>query len=156
MLRETVKSRTKVEKAEIMATRARKPASTERDMSPAQAALTFAVEASRTAKTWIDLHNQLFGIGGRCGQLFPSQPERIAFSKTPEFKQINELIEELQDRDGTSDQNFAATLASANGNVLVRLPKSIHASLLVEAESEGVSLNQLILAKLATQLRAVA
>jgi predicted HicB family RNase H-like nuclease len=36
----------------------------------------------------------------------------------------------------------------------VRIPKSLHAALLAEAEAEGISLNQLCLTKLAVQLRA--
>ncbi len=43
-----------------------------------------------------------------------------------------------------------------NGKILVCVPKSLHAALSHEAESEGVSLNQLIVAKLSAQLRDVA
>ncbi len=45
--------------------------------------------------------------------------------------------------------------ASANGAISVRLPRSVHAALLAEAREEGVSLNQLCVAKLVAQLRAV-
>ena len=45
--------------------------------------------------------------------------------------------------------------ASANGAISVRLPRSVHAALLAEAQAEGVSLNQLCLSKLVAQLRAV-
>lgn len=40
----------------------------------------------------------------------------------------------------------------ANGNISVRVPKSIHAALLREAAAEGVSLNQLCSAALAVPL----
>jgi predicted HicB family RNase H-like nuclease len=46
-------------------------------------------------------------------------------------------------------------VASANGAISVRLPRTVHAALLAEAKAEGVSLNQLCVAKLVTQLRAV-
>jgi predicted HicB family RNase H-like nuclease len=36
----------------------------------------------------------------------------------------------------------------------VRVPKSLHAALACEADAEGVSLNQLIVAKLALHLQA--
>jgi predicted HicB family RNase H-like nuclease len=39
--------------------------------------------------------------------------------------------------------------------VLVRLPRSVHAAMLAEAKAEDVSLNQLCVAKLVAQLRAV-
>jgi predicted HicB family RNase H-like nuclease len=37
----------------------------------------------------------------------------------------------------------------------IRLPKSLHAALVSEAEAEGVSLNQLVVAKLALRLQGV-
>ena len=43
-----------------------------------------------------------------------------------------------------------------SGKVLVRMPRTLHASLLAESEREGVSLNQLIVAKLAAHLSALA
>jgi predicted HicB family RNase H-like nuclease len=46
-------------------------------------------------------------------------------------------------------------ISSANGAISVRLPRSVHAALLAEAKAEGVSLNQLCVAKLIAQLRAV-
>jgi antitoxin HicB len=41
-----------------------------------------------------------------------------------------------------------------SGKFNVRIPKSLHAALASEADSEGVSLNQLVLAKLAMHLQA--
>ena len=52
-------------------------------------------------------------------------------------------------------KEFGERLASANGAISVRLPRSVHAALLAEAKAEGVSLNQLCLSKLVAQLRAV-
>ncbi len=62
--------------------------------------------------------------------------------------QIGQLLQSLPGRSGTSNEY--------NGRILVRVPKSVHASLAHEAEQEGVSLNQLIVAKLSAQLRDVA
>jgi predicted HicB family RNase H-like nuclease len=39
-----------------------------------------------------------------------------------------------------------------NGSISLRVPKSIHRSLVKEAQTEGVSLNQLILTKIAVTL----
>lgn len=41
------------------------------------------------------------------------------------------------------------------GKILLRLPKSLHASLIDEAVSEGTSMNQLILSKLSVPLRTI-
>ena len=79
----------------------------------------------------------------------------MAFSKTAEWKQFHELWQELQERDKQSNRAFAATTASANGTVILRLPKSVHTALIREAEHEGTSLNQLCVAKLSAQLAEV-
>ena len=55
-----------------------------------------------------------------------------------QYDQIRKLIQSLPGRSGTSNEY--------NGRILVRVPKSVHAALAHEAEQEGVSLNQLIVA----------
>jgi hypothetical protein len=41
----------------------------------------------------------------------------------------------------------------SSGRFVVRIPKSLHAALTLEAKAEGTSLNQLVVAKLAVSLR---
>lgn len=111
--------------------------------------LDFARQQARKTKTWIDLHNAIFGIGGKFSELFPEQSERLACSKTDEFAKVQELIRDAQGNDpskGLPDAPFS-------GKFVLRLPSSMHAALAAEAEAEGVSLNQLCLAKLALQLQ---
>ena len=115
-------------------------------------ALSFAKKRAGSARNWIELHNSLFGIGGKCGELFPTQSDRTRFSGTLEFRKIQVLIES---HPGKARAEPAEALARANGRVLLRLPRAVHAALLSEAEAEGVSLNQLCLSKLCLQLRAV-
>lgn len=43
-------------------------------------------------------------------------------------------------------------MAEKSGRFVVRVPKSLHASLAKEAKAEGVSMNQLVLVKLAVGL----
>jgi predicted HicB family RNase H-like nuclease len=54
-----------------------------------------------------------------------------------------------------ANKETSELVSSANGAISVRLPRSVHDALLAEAKAEGVSLNQLCLSKLVTQLRAV-
>jgi len=119
---------------------------------PAQA-LAFAEELAGRVDNWIDFHNALFGIGGKLGELFPTETDRTQFSKTPEFARIKELLDQV--RGVTGDGELAELLSSASGYLSVRLPRSLHAALLAEAQAEGVSLNQLCVTKLAMQLRAL-
>ena len=120
-----------------------------------QQALEFAQQEARSAKTWVDLHNALFGIGGRCTEMFTTVKERTAFTKSKEHAQIMALMDKCREEKGEPSTKMVDLTENANGTILLRLPKSIHAALIAEAKLEGVSLNKLCLAKLATQLHAV-
>jgi predicted HicB family RNase H-like nuclease len=111
--------------------------------------LAAAKRKAKRAQEWTELHNAVYGIGGKLVELFPTQKERLAFSRTAEARAVNELIDELQSR------TKPKAAARQNGTIIVRLPASIHTALSAEAEAEGTSLNQLCLAKLSVQLRAV-
>lgn len=122
--------------------------------SKAKQALEYARKVAKTSASWIDLHNAMFGIGGKCTELFPDQSARTAFTKTAEYTEITQLVHDLAQQDDRQS-DVADHASRASGKLNIRLPRSIHAALVVEAEAEGVSLNQLIVAKLSVQLRAV-
>ena len=109
--------------------------------NPPKQFLDEALRLHRRKVTSTEFWNALCGIDGQLSQLFPTQTQRVAFSKTAEWKQFHELWQELQERDKQSNRAFAATTASANGTVILRLPKSVHTALIREAEHEGTSLN---------------
>ena len=114
--------------------------------------LQFAEQRAGQAADWVELHNALFGLGGKANELFTTEAERTAFARTDECKRIFALLDDLPQ---PALKEFGELLATANGAISVRLPRSVHAALLAEARAEGVSLNQLCLAKLVAQLRAV-
>jgi hypothetical protein len=114
--------------------------------------LAYAEERAGRAADWVELHNALFGLGGKATELLTTEPERTAFARTAECHRIFALLDRLPP---PAVKDFGELLATANGAISVRLPRSVHAALLAEAKAEGVSLNQLCLAKLVAQLRAV-
>jgi HicB family len=118
----------------------------------ARQVLKFAEQRAKKAADWIELHNALFGIDGEATRLFPTEADRTAFCRTPEYKSLLALMDELP---APRAREFGELLTTANGAISVRLPRTIHAALLAEAKAEGVSLNQLCLSKLVAQLRAV-
>ena len=98
--------------------------------------------------TWVEANNALYGPGGPFTRLFPSARDRAAFARTDESRQIDDLLDSLPEPAvGPQRREFS-------GKFNVRLPKSLHAALVREAEAEAVSLNQLVLAKLALRLQA--
>ena len=114
--------------------------------------LAFAEERAAQAADWVELHNALFGLGGKATALFPTEAERAALSRTPEYKRVLALLDGLP---APAAKEFAGLLATANGAISVRLPRFVHTALLAEARAEGVSLHQRCLSKLVAQLRAV-
>lgn len=114
--------------------------------------LEFAASRAREVSDWLQLHFALFGVNGKATALFPTEAERLAFLRTAEYKRILTLMDTLP---RPQKQAIRELVSSANGAISVRLPRSVHAALLAEAETEGVSLNQLCVAKLVAQLRTV-
>jgi predicted HicB family RNase H-like nuclease len=97
--------------------------------------------------TWVDANNAIYGPEGPFARLFPNIKDRVAFAKTKESRQVDRLIDSLPEPSvGPQRQEYS-------GKFNVRLPKSLHAALASEAEAEGVSLNQLVLTKLALHLQ---
>ncbi len=73
--------------------------------------------------------------------------KRTAFAKTKESREIDRLIDRMPEPPvGPERREYS-------GKFNVRVPKSLHAALASEAEAEGVSLNQLVVAKLALHLQ---
>ena len=103
--------------------------------------------AQMSGVTWVEANNAVYGLGGPFARLFPNAKDRTAFAKTKESRQIDQLIDSLP------EPAVGPQRREYSGKFNVRVPKSLHAALASEAEAEGVSLNQLIVAKLALHLQ---
>ena len=97
-----------------------------------------------TGATHNELWNAVFGIGARYGQLFATREDREAADKLPAMKSIRNLVKAAPTAEPAANDK--------TGRLSVRLPKSLHVALADEADAEGCSLNQLILAKLSVTL----
>ena len=114
----------------------------------AKKVLEEAHSLAASAKSWTAFSNSVFGQeGSLVARAFPRMTERQAFYDSEEYERCNDLLLALMKQYGVEQ---CATQKS--GKFVVRLPKTLHASLEVEASQEGVSLNQLALSKLAVRL----
>ncbi|SRR5260370_1265271 len=121
-------------------------------MKNAAQVLRQATKLAASTSTWADLSNALFDpVSGLISSAYPNPSEREEFVKTHEYRKIRELLARSIDTHGLVE----GATPKKSGKFVVRLPQSLHAALEREAASEGVSLNQLVLAKLATQLNVV-
>jgi site-specific DNA-methyltransferase (adenine-specific) len=115
--------------------------------------LNSARTVAASAETWADLSNALFDPeNGLLAKAFPTREEREQFLKTKEYQSIRQLIDAAQERTGLVE----GATPKKSGKFIVRLPRSLHAALDAEAEEEGVSLNQLVVTKLAIQMSRLA
>ena len=115
--------------------------------------LETARELATKAPTWADFSLELFDQhSGLVAKTFPGDMERQAFFDTPQYEEINGLLDGLMRKTGVAS-GAHPTAAEKSGRFNVRVPKSLHKSLEIEAKREGVSLNQLAIAKLAVPLR---
>ena len=117
--------------------------------TPAQELLALARVAAKKSTGWIELSNEIYGLGGPFARLFPDLASRTAFAKSAEYEELSAMIESLS----APVEDRAGPVVS--GKLLLRLPVSLHAALTREAEQEGVSVNQLCVAKLSAQLAAI-
>jgi HicB family len=116
--------------------------------SRAQELLTRARKLAQTSGvTWVEANNAIYGPKGLFTRLFPSARDRAAFAKMKESREVDRLIDSLP------EPLTAPQRREYSGKFNVRVPKSLHAALAGEADAEGVSLNQLVVAKLALHLQ---
>ena len=111
--------------------------------------LKSAEDVASSVDTWADLSNALFNpVDGLLIKAYPTRKEREAFLKTKEYAAIRKLREAAIDETGLIE----GATPKKSGKFMVRLPKTLHGALEREAAEEGVSLNQLVVAKLAMQM----
>jgi hypothetical protein len=114
----------------------------------AQVLLNLARKLAETpGLTWVDANNAVYNPTGPFARLFPTRSDRVAFGKTKESQLIDEAIDSLPEPPVRREPK------RYSGKFNVRIPKALHAALANEAEAEGVSLNQLVLTKLALHLK---
>ena len=118
-------------------------------MSTSNRFIDRAKQAAGEAETWADLSNFLFDPAeGLIARAYPTRKAREAFVKTEEYRRLRQLVADSMDRHGLVEGGTPRK----SGRFVVRLPRSLHAALEREAVAEGVSLNQLVVAKLAVGL----
>lgn len=116
----------------------------------AQQILKSANEIALSAESWADLSNALFDPEeGLVAKAYPTRESREGFVRSAEYRAIRQMIDSAAEKTGFIE---GATPKNKSGRFVVRLPRTLHAALETEADNEGVSLNQLVVTKLAVQM----
>ena len=121
-------------------------------MKKAKALIKQAKQLASSAPSWADLSNMLFDQeSGLVARAFPTREERRRFVITEEYHQLRRLLSEAIARHGLVE----GAVPKKSGRFVIRIPRTLHEMLEMEACKEGVSLNQLVLFKLAAQVKAL-
>jgi hypothetical protein len=100
-------------------------------------------------RSWADFSAALFDQStGYVAKAFPNGLQRQLFLESPQYEEINKLLIHLMNKFGV----VGGANPTKSGKFVVRVPKTLHQVLEIEAKKEGVSLNQLAVSKLSLPL----
>ncbi len=107
-------------------------------------------EVFRTAQTlfhqnpdWVTFFREVLGLNGIVRQMYPSAQALTEFEKTTEYAEIQQMLAKLRVEGPPVPEDKEPTRV-----ITVRLPKSLHEFLQVEAHEKCTSMNQLCISKL--------
>lgn len=103
-----------------------------------------ALMMQRQAQDWETFYREILGVDGLIAKIFPSQAQQRAFEKTPEYVEIQHMLAQLRAR----PQKRMVEGKESTKMITVRLPESLHSSLIEEASKMDTSMNKLCIAKL--------
>ena len=108
-----------------------------------QDALRLTKELFAQQPDWITFFREVLGVDGLLRQLFMTPEELAAFEQTPAYAEIQQMLATLRANAARTENGKEPTRV-----ITVRLPESLHKSLLREAWEHSTSMNQLCITKL--------
>lgn len=107
-------------------------------------------EVFRTAQTlfhqnpdWVTFFREVLGLSGIVRQMYPTAQALTEFEKTAEYGEVQQMLAKLRVEGPPVPEDKEPTRV-----ITVRLPKSLHEFLQVEAHEKCTSMNQLCISKL--------
>lgn len=99
---------------------------------------------------WATFFRRIVGDNGVMRRVFPDVESLQQFKSSSAYRQIQEMMAELRGKAEQSarDRRSPHRVHEPTQMITVRVPFSVHQSLLTEAEELGTSLNQLCISKL--------
>jgi HicB family len=109
-----------------------------------------AQSLERSVRSWADFAGAFFDQrSGLVAKTFEDAMEREAFFDSEQYEAVNNILLRLMKKFGVA----GGATPQKSGRFVVRVPKTVHVALDIEAKREGVSLNHLAVAKLSVPLR---
>jgi len=92
---------------------------------------------------WVTFYREILGINGIIRRNYPDAQALADFEKTEEYGEIQQMLAKLREKGRTQVSEQEPTRV-----ITVRMPKSLHESLRVEAHERHTSMNKLCISKL--------
>ncbi|TWT86977.1 hypothetical protein [Neorhodopirellula pilleata] len=105
--------------------------------------LRMAEEAFAKTGSWVVFYRELLGPGGVVDQLYDTPEARRYFEKSPQFADLLEMVTAIRSQDDSK-----AGAHEPERVITVRLPRSLHAAAVREAEELELTINSYCLTKL--------
>lgn len=105
-------------------------------------AFRIATELYDQKPDWVTFFREVLGVEGVVRRLF-EQEELAKFQQSAECAEIRQMVTRLQETNGAVPDDSEPIRV-----ITVRLPKTLHESLKVEAHDRNVSMNRLCITKL--------
>jgi predicted HicB family RNase H-like nuclease len=112
---------------------------TEKEMDIKQVAQRLFAEEPN----WVTFYREVLGPRGIVRQTFRTREELAQFEQSESHQEILRMLTKLREQGPTSSDNVEPTRV-----ITVRLPKSLHEALRVEAHEHCTSMNKLCISKL--------
>ncbi len=112
-------------------------------LDKAQEVYRLACEKFSGGTNWAAFYREILGVNGIVRRTFPSREDLAAFEQTEEYLKIHQLLTKLRQRGAAPPETEDPTRV-----ITVRLPRSLHEALRVEAHEHQTSMNKLCISKL--------
>ena len=111
-----------------------------------------AQELFQAQTNWAIFFREILGTNGLVHKFHPDEESLLAFEKTKDYMELQEMVSQLRDVNGQPPK------AEEEGTrvITVRLPNCLHEALKQEAHSRHTSMNQLCISKLLKRMDAEA
>jgi hypothetical protein len=92
---------------------------------------------------WVTFYREILGPQGVVRHIFPTRETLAAFERSEVYQEILQMLNRLRERGPGAPEGLEPTRV-----ITVRLPKSLHEALRVEAHEHRTSMNKLCISKL--------
>ncbi len=105
--------------------------------------LRLAQEAFAKTGSWVVFYREMLGGEGIVRQLFSNPTEMRTFEESSEFAELQEMVAAMRSEDSSKGD-----ATEPERMITIRLPKSLHDALRLEADEMNLSINKLCISKL--------